>query len=196
MQKHRRLVQDFVTAILVVLPVMVIVKVQQRKGAEISRRQEERPPGAENEFRAHASGAMAGFAYLRLPQNQIEAGQAVKTFRELVSKQERELGRDHPDTLMSRNNLANALLGEGRHAEAEAEERALLADMELALTPAHPDVFRCRFNLALNLRSQGKTAAAFREMEIVYHGWRVVLGEEHPRTQTALLVLENLKPPL
>jgi hypothetical protein len=86
------------------------------------------------------------------------------------------------------------LLAEGGLKEAEAAQRELLEDMESALTPGHPDVFRCRFNLALNLRMQQRNGAALQEMEAVYEGWRQVLGEGHPRTQEALLVLEKLKP--
>jgi len=195
MQKLHPVLHAFIIATLVGLPVIVIVTVQKRKAKEGRAQLAALSQGAQNERAVPVPVAISGFPYLYLSQNQVEAGQAVKTFKALVSKQEQELGRSHPDTLMSRNNLANALLSESRHAEAETEERALLADMERALTPGHPDVFRCRFNLALNLRTQGKTEAARHEMEIVYNGWRDVLGERHPRTQTALLVLENLKPP-
>jgi hypothetical protein len=31
-------------------------------------------------------------------------------------------------------------------------------------------------------------------METVYEGWRSVLGEGHPRTQIARIVLDNLQP--
>jgi hypothetical protein len=37
--------------------------------------------------------------------------------------------------------------------------------------------------------------AARHEMETVYQGWRSVLGEGHPRTQIARIVLDNLQPP-
>jgi hypothetical protein len=140
--------------------------------------------------------AFNGFPYLRVPQDELKGPHAVNAFEEIVHKQTAELGPTHPDTLVSRNNLSNALLADERYGEAEAAQRELLADMERSLPAEHPDIFRCRFNLALNLRLQGKLSEARSEMEAVYAGCVNSLGKTHPRTQVALLVLENLRRPL
>ena len=191
MQKSPYFFQSAAIVVLLALPVAAMWMVQQRAA---SRHKHNDPVPPENAD-ALALG-FVGFPYVHLPVSAVDATHALDTFQALVKKQERELGPDHPSTLLSRNNLANALLAQGRLTEAEVAERALLADMERVLDADHPDIFRCRFNLALNLRSQGKLDAARKEMEIVYEGWRRVLGEGHPRTQEALLVLERLRPQL
>lgn len=148
----------------------------------------------ENHRESTDAPGLTGLPFVHVSVKDLDEGHAVNTFTSLVSKQERELGPDSPETLVSRNNLANALMAESRYDEAEAAQRALLADMERTFDRAHPDIFRCRFNLALNLRVQGKKDAARLEMEKVYEGWRAVLGEGHPRTQIARIVLDNLQP--
>ena len=47
-------------------------------------------------------------------------------WRELLPLREKVLGREHPDTLTTRNNLAGAIHAQGRSAEAEAMLRELL----------------------------------------------------------------------
>jgi hypothetical protein len=189
MQQPRLFLQYLTFTVLLVLPVIAILALQSRA----AERHRDRP-GADKTRQAVESPAFTGFPYIRVAQADLLKGQAITTFGELVKRLEGERGRNHPDTLIARNNYANALLAEGKLAEAEMAQRKLLEDMEASLTPDHPDVFRCRFNIALNLRMQGRNADALAEMEAVYEGWRVVLGEGHPRTQEALLVLEKLKP--
>jgi hypothetical protein len=61
---------------------------------------------------------------------------------------ERVLGRDHPDTLTSRSNLAHAYHTVGRMVEAQAMFERTLADSERALGPDHPLTQTARENLA------------------------------------------------
>jgi hypothetical protein len=186
---RRFFLQDITIFFCLTLPIGAVWAVQKRMADERRQRQEvAHSPGPE-----HAP-EFNGMPFANLKLNEVQSGRAVDTFTTLVSRQERELGCDDPETLSSRNNLANALMAEGRHREAEAAQRELLIDMERALDRCHPDVFRCRFNLALNLRGQGRNEAARIEMEKVYEGWRAVLGESHPRTQVARLVLDDLRP--
>jgi hypothetical protein len=49
------------------------------------------------------------------------------------------LGPEHPDTLMTRNNLAIALNEQGKYAEAETQDRELIKLYEKVLGPEHPD---------------------------------------------------------
>jgi tetratricopeptide (TPR) repeat protein len=91
-------------------------------------------------------------------------------------------GPDHPNTLVSRNNLANALYAQGKHAEAEAEHCAVLAIFERVLGPEHPDTLSSRNNLAGTLRAQGKHAEAEAEHRTVLAIRQRVLGPEHPDT--------------
>ena len=92
------------------------------------------------------------------------------------------LGLEHPDTLMSRNNLAAALHLEGKYAEAEEENRAMLVIREHVLGTEHPDTLNSRNNLAVALSSQGKYAEAEVEHRAVLSIRERVLGAEHPDT--------------
>jgi hypothetical protein len=67
-----------------------------------------------------------------------------------------ELGAEHPDTLISRNNLALALWDLGRHEEAAAEHRAVLDIRTRILGAEHPDTLTSRNNLGLVLRDLGR----------------------------------------
>jgi tetratricopeptide (TPR) repeat protein len=91
-------------------------------------------------------------------------------------------GPEHPQTLSSRNNLANALDAQGKHTEAEAENRAVLALRERLLGPEHPDTLSSRNNLASALGLQGKYAEAEAEFRDVLALRERVLGPEHPDT--------------
>jgi hypothetical protein len=74
----------------------------------------------------------------------------------LVADQERLQGADHPDMLMSRNNLALAYSAAGRTDEAIALHEQALAAYERVLGPEHPDTLRSRNNLALAYRAAGR----------------------------------------
>jgi hypothetical protein len=72
----------------------------------------------------------------------------------------RNLGREHPDTLTMRNNLAGAIHAQGRSAEAEEMWRELLPLREKILGREHPDTLTTRNNLAVAIRAQGRPAEA------------------------------------
>ncbi|RYP17412.1 hypothetical protein DL765_004542 [Monosporascus sp. GIB2] len=79
-------------------------------------------------------------------------GYAKKTFEQ----REEVLGREHPDTLSSMNELAFLLQSQGKHEEAEQMYRRTLELREAALGRKHPDTFTSMNNLAGVLREQGK----------------------------------------
>jgi Tetratricopeptide repeat len=74
--------------------------------------------------------------------------QAIQVAEALLADMEQILGPDHPDTLASRGNLANAHRDAGRAAEAIALHERTLADMERVLGPDRPDTLASRNNLA------------------------------------------------
>jgi tetratricopeptide (TPR) repeat protein len=86
--------------------------------------------------------------------------QAILMGEQLVADHVRLLGPDHPDTLTSRNNLANAYQEAGRTAEAITLHEQTLADRERLLGPDHPDTLTSRNNLANAYRAAGRTAEA------------------------------------
>ncbi len=72
-----------------------------------------------------------------------------------LAARERALGPDHPDTLTSRNNLANAYQEAGRAAEAIPLHQQALAAFERVLGPDHPSTLISRNNLAAAYRAAG-----------------------------------------
>ena len=189
MTKPRSLMLAVITPLLVVLPFAGMFLLQW-SGA---RRAREGVTTSQTDSRAAVE--FNGFPYLRVPGDSFAPGKAVAALKEIVDQRTATLGPCSPETLIARNNFANALLADGQQEKAEAAQRALLVDMERVLPENHPDTFRCRFNLAMNLRMQGNLSEARVEMEKVYAGWRGALGDGHPRTQEALLVLERLRAP-
>jgi hypothetical protein len=76
------------------------------------------------------------------------AAQAIATAESLLADQEKALGSDHPDTLTTRGNLANAYTDTGRTTEAITLHEQNLADQERVLGSDHPDTLITRGNLA------------------------------------------------
>ncbi len=98
---------------------------------------------------------------------------------------------EHPVALRAHNLWANALDDQGKHAEAEAEHRTVLAIRERVLGPEHPDTLASRNNLAAALDSQGKYAEAEAENRARIAIEERVLGLEHPDTLTSRMNLAN-----
>ena len=110
------------------------------------------------------------------------AAQAIAVGEPLVEDAERLLGPDHPDTLTSRNNLADAYRAAGRYAEAIALHEQTLADRERVLGPDHPDTLTSRNNLAAAYQAAGRTAEAIPLHEQTLAACERVLGPDHPDT--------------
>ncbi len=66
------------------------------------------------------------------------------------------LGKEHPDTLGSINNLAEVLSRQGKYDEAEEMHRQALALKETVLGKEHPSTLTSVNNLAEVLSRQGK----------------------------------------
>ena len=81
--------------------------------------------------------------------------EAEKLDRETLDIQRRVLGPEHPDTLMSMNNLATVLEHEGHYAEAEKLDRETLDIKRRVLGPEHPDTLASMNNLANVLDDEG-----------------------------------------
>ena len=126
------------------------------------------------------AGVQYEIAFVLYDQGHYSEAETI--LRDIVSIREEVLGPEHPDTLASRNILANALRGEGKYAEAEAEHRAVLKLREKVLGPEHPDTLGSRNNLANALDSEGKYAEAEAENRALLKLAEKVLGPEHPDT--------------
>jgi tetratricopeptide (TPR) repeat protein len=79
--------------------------------------------------------------------------EAIPLYELTLTDAERVLGPDHPQTLMSRNNLAAAYELAGRLDEAIPLYEQTLTDAERVLGPDHPQTLMSRNNLAEARRS-------------------------------------------
>ena len=106
--------------------------------------------------------------------------EAEAEFRQVLAARVRELGRDHPDTLLTRHCIATALGKQGQHAAAEAESRQVLDARLRVQGPDHPETLNTRFNIAVSLMLQRKPAEAEAEFRRVLDAQLRVLGPDHP----------------
>jgi tetratricopeptide (TPR) repeat protein len=111
--------------------------------------------------------------------------------REVLQERERRLGSKHPDTLLSRNLLANELLWQGKYVEAEEQYREILKLYEKMHAPTNRDTLRVHQNLAIALTWQGKYAEADAEFRRVNKTQEETLGPEDPDTLTTRLRFAN-----
>ncbi|KAI1159510.1 P-loop containing nucleoside triphosphate hydrolase protein [Nemania serpens] len=107
---------------------------------------------------------------------------AEQLYWQTLQLREEVLGREHPDTLASMNNLALVLNSQGKYDEAEAMHRQTLQLREEVLGREHPSTLTSMNNLANVLDRQGKYGEAEtmhrQELELCEE----VLGREHPST--------------
>jgi eukaryotic-like serine/threonine-protein kinase len=104
---------------------------------------------------------------------------------------EAALGPDHPDTLTSRNNLANAYTYAGRTAEAIALHETTLKIRESKLGPDHPDTLTSRNNLAIAYLEAGRFPDAIALHQSTLKLREGKLGFDHVDTLKTRLNLAN-----
>jgi hypothetical protein len=88
-------------------------------------------------------------------------GEALSLFQRTLTDRERVLGPNHPDTVMTRNNVAWAYHGLGLLPEALRLYEQALTDAERVLGPDHPYTLTIRNNLANASRGAGPTNVIF-----------------------------------
>ncbi|KAJ9650815.1 hypothetical protein H2198_009882 [Neophaeococcomyces mojaviensis] len=98
-------------------------------------------------------------------------------------------GDDHPDTLMSMNNLAATLREVGELQEALSIQRAVLEKRQQILGEDHPDTLMSMGNLAAMLGDVGELQEALSIQRAVLEKRQQILGEDHPDT---LMSMNNL----
>jgi tetratricopeptide (TPR) repeat protein len=79
--------------------------------------------------------------------------QAETMYRELLPIQQRVLGPEHPNTLLTAVNLASALHSQGKYAEAETTYREVLRIQQRVLGLEHPDTVKTANDLATCVRA-------------------------------------------
>ena len=111
--------------------------------------------------------------------------QAIAIGEPLTADLEWVLGPDHPGTLDSENNLAEAYRAAGRYTEAIRLHEQTLAARERVLGSDHPDTLQSRNNLALAYQKVGRHAEAIELHEQTLTDRERVLGPDHPDTLTS-----------
>ena len=125
----------------------------------------------------------------RPPKGAAGFGGPLPRLERTLADRERVLGGDHPGTLVSRSNLANAYRKAGRLAEAVPLFERTVADRERLLGGDHRDTLAARNNLANAYLDAGRLAEAVPLLERTVVDSERVLGGDHPGTLT---VRENL----
>ena len=108
--------------------------------------------------------------------------QAALSLSNAVNLLDETLGPDHPDTLTSRGNLADAYWYVGRPDQTIDLHKKILADCLRVLGPDHPHTLASRNNLASAYRSAGKLGEAIDLHEQNLTDRERVLGPDHPDT--------------
>ena len=108
--------------------------------------------------------------------------QAALSLSDAVHLLNETLGPDHPTTLASRNNLANAYRSAGRLEQAIVLHKRTLEDRERVLKPNHPDILASRNDLASTYESAGRLKQAIPLYEQNLTEALRILGPDHPDT--------------
>jgi tetratricopeptide (TPR) repeat protein len=112
--------------------------------------------------------------------------EAEKLNRRALEGYEKELGAQHPGTLMSVSNLASVLQDQGKYDEAERLNRRALEGREKELGAQHPHTLTSVDNLAGVLQDQGKYDEAERLNRRALEGYEKKLRAQHPDTLTSV----------
>ncbi|KAH7409693.1 hypothetical protein BKA64DRAFT_693472 [Cadophora sp. MPI-SDFR-AT-0126] len=115
--------------------------------------------------------------------------EAEAAFAEGFEIEKRELGADHPDTLISMGNLASTYCNQGRWDDAEALEIQVLETRKIKLGVDHPDTLISMGNLASTYWNQGRWDDAEKLGVQVMETRKTNLGADHPDT---LISMGNL----
>ena len=107
--------------------------------------------------------------------------------------QERTLGKEHPDTLQSVNNLADVLENKGDFAGAEALYQRCLEARERVLGKEHLGTGVTAFNFSLLEQKQGKLREALPLAEEAVVATAVNLPTDHPDRLKYQENLQNLR---
>ena len=102
--------------------------------------------------------------------------------RKVLEQREGLRGKEHPYTLTSMSNVAEALSEQGKYAEAEKMHRETLALRDKVLGKEHPDTLKSMNNVAEVLSDQGKYVEAEKMNRETLALREKVLGKEHPDT--------------
>ncbi|KAI9650118.1 hypothetical protein NHQ30_000131 [Ciborinia camelliae] len=132
------------------------------------------------------ASAVAGGVARSEPSTEARHDEAEYAQRQTLADRQKMLGPEHPETLTSINNLAQALFFQGKYKEAEEVYRHALAGREKILGQGHLDTIKSLNNLAQALVYLGHFKAAEELYRRALAEGEKTLGLEHP------YVLQNI----
>jgi tetratricopeptide (TPR) repeat protein len=106
----------------------------------------------------------------------------------IMETQRHDLGEEHPETLVSMNDMAQVLSDLGEYAEAEKMNRQTLKLRERILGKEHPDTLTSMSNLAKALEQQNEYDEAEEINQQVLEAREKVLGEMHLDTLISVTI--------
>ncbi|KAF4627699.1 hypothetical protein G7Y89_g10454 [Cudoniella acicularis] len=120
--------------------------------------------------------------------------QAEEMNRRALEGWEKALGKEHPNTLTSVDNLATVLESQGKYEQAEEMNRRALEGKEKALGKEHPSTLMSVYNLAYLLHQQEQYQEALLLYQRASTGYKKTLGPDHPTTKACLKHFSLLQP--
>ncbi|MFB7112307.1 FxSxx-COOH system tetratricopeptide repeat protein [Streptomyces sp. NPDC056291] len=126
--------------------------------------------------------ADANYAAAQYLYRQGRDAHTIPLRRAVLAQREQLLGNTHPDTLISRNNLATAYQEAGDLDRAIPLFEAALAQREQLLGNTHPDTLISRNNLATAYQEAGDLDRAIPLFEATLAQCEQLLGDTHPDT--------------
>jgi serine/threonine protein kinase len=117
------------------------------------------------------------------------ASQAIILFEKARATRSANLGPDHPDTLMSMNNLAQGYQDAGKLDLALPLYKETLKLWKTKLGPDHPYTLGTMNNLASGYREAGKLDLALPLMKESFKLFKAKLGPDHPETLNSMNTL-------
>jgi tetratricopeptide (TPR) repeat protein len=112
--------------------------------------------------------------------------EAEAAIAEVLEIEKRDLGTDHPDTLISIANLASTYWNQGRWDEAEELELQVLETCKTKIGADHPHTLISMGNLASTYRDQGRWDEAEELYLQVLEMHKTKFGPDHPDTLTSM----------
>ncbi|EXK77979.1 hypothetical protein FOQG_17325 [Fusarium oxysporum f. sp. raphani 54005] len=108
--------------------------------------------------------------------------EAEKLFMQVIETRKKVLSIEHPNTLISMNNLAVTYMDQGRWKEAGGLLVQVLKTQKKVLGAEHPDTLISMHNLASTYKYQGRWKEAERLLVQVIETRKKVVGLGHPET--------------
>ncbi|KAL8865632.1 MAG: hypothetical protein Q9198_009229 [Flavoplaca austrocitrina] len=135
----------------------------------------------EKSFLQRWTAVLSNAAWYAAEQGRYD--EAEQMDRRALDGREKVLGKEHPDTLTSVDNLASVLRYQGKYEEAEPMNRRALDGYEKVLGKEHPSTLTSVYCLAYLLHQQQRYQMARPLYERALVGYRKVFRSHHPTTK-------------